>query len=219
MNVMKTLELLKMTMFCALGAFAVTSCDDDDNQGYEIVPDAVRAAFGQQYEGVGHVEWDTERGGYLVAEFMKDGKEHEAWYTADGQWMMTEVDYGRSLQALPMAVQEGYAATSYARQQWVIDDIDEIQRPNYDTLYIIEAEKAGQPDYDLYFDLDGTLLREVQDDGGSHNDGLLPAGMPTEIQPFVGMGYAGAVVADFDKDDYGHEADVRHDGKVTEVPD
>lgn len=140
-------------------------------------------------------------------------------YTADGQWVKTEAEYGRSLQALPMAVQDGYAATSYARQQWVIDGIDEIQRQNYDTLYIIETEKAGQPGCALYFNLDGTLLREAQDDGGSHNDGLLPAGMPAEIQPFVRMGYAGAVVMGFDKDAYGYGADVRHDGKATEVPD
>lgn len=217
MNIMKTLELLKLTMFCALGAFAVTSCDDDDDKNNVRVPDVVQAAFGQQYAGVGHVEWDAERGGYLVAEFMKDGKEHEAWYTAGGQWMMTEVDYGRSLQALPRSVQDGYAATSYARQQWAIDDIDEIQRPDYDIFYKIEVEKTGQPDYDLYFDLNGTLFREVRDNGGNNNDGLLPVEIPAEIQSFISTRYAGAVIVDFEKEVYGYEADVRHDGKSMEI--
>lgn len=217
MNIMKTLGLLKLTAFCVLGAFVSTSCDDDDDDNNVRVPDVVLAAFGQQYAGVGHVGWDAERGGYLVAEFMKDGKEHEAWYTADGRWMMTEVDHGRSLQALPRAVRDGYAATPYARRQWVIDDIDEIQRPSYDTFYKIEVEKAGQPDYDLYFDLNGTLFRDVPDNGGDDNDGLLPAGIPAEIQSFIGMRYAGAVIVDFEKEAYGYEADVRHGGKSMEI--
>lgn len=93
---------------------------------------------------------------YIVAEFRDGGLDHDAWFTPGGEWVMTEVDYARNLHDLPRAVQDGYAATRYAQDGWTVDDIDEIQRPAYETVYIIKVEKGGQPDHDLYFDLNGT---------------------------------------------------------------
>jgi len=158
-----------------------------------------------------------EANGYLVAEFIKDSKEHDAWYMGDGTWMMTEVDHGRDLTALPQAVQDGYALTVYAQQQWTVDDIDEIQRKGYETIYKIEVEKAGQPDHDLYFDIAGTLFRDVQDQDDDRNEGLLPGQMPAEIQAYVDANYAGAMVVDFEKERNGYELDIRHGGKSIEI--
>ena len=214
---MRTLEFLKLAMICAFGVLVTTSCSDDDDDKNVQVPDVVQAAFSQKYAGVQHVEWEIEAGGYLVAEFMKDNKEHDVWYTGDGTWMMTEVDHGRDLTALPAAVQEGYAATVYAQQQWTVDDIDEIQRNGYETIYKIEVEKAGQPDHDLYFDAAGTLFRDVQDQDDDRNEGLLPNRMPTEIQAFVDANYAGAVIVDFEKERNGYELDIRYNGKSIEI--
>lgn len=217
MIIMKTLNLLKWTMVCALGVFVTTSCDDDDDDFRGNVPSAVQEAFDQKYSGVGRVEWDMEQGGYLVAEFMKDGREHDAWFTAGGEWVMTEIDYGRDLQALPQAVQDGYAVTTYALQNWSVDDIDEIQRPAYDNVYIIEVEQGGRPDYSLYFDINGTLIREVEeDDGGTHDD-MINNSMPLEIQQFINTQYPGATVVDIDIERGGYEIDVRHDGLSKEI--
>lgn len=198
---------------------AFTSCDDDDNDDYARVPDAVTAAFSHQYGNPGYVEWDSERGGYYVAEFRKDGRDHEAWYTQAGLWAMTEVDYGRSLADLPQAVQSGYAATAYALDAWTVDDIDEIQRPDYETVYKIEVEKRGQDDHDLYFDLGGTLYRDVEGSGsGSGNGGMIQQGMPAEVKAYVDSAFAGAAVVDFDIEDNGMiEVDLRHGGKSVEV--
>lgn len=214
---MRTFELIKLAMICAFGVLTTTSCSDDDDDKNVQVPDVVQAAFSQKYAGVQHVEWEVEAGGYLVAEFMKDNKEHDVWYTGDGTWMMTEVDHGRDLTALPPAVQEGYAATVYAQQQWTVDDIDEIQRNGYETIYKIEVEKAGQPDHDLYFDAAGTLFRDVQDQDDDRNEGLLPNRIPTEIQAFVDANYAGAVIVDFEKERNGYELDIRYNGKSIEI--
>lgn len=214
---MKTIGLLKWTMACALGALVVTSCGDDDNDGRVPVPDVVQSAFDTMYGNVGYVEWDREQGGYLVAEFRKDGKDHDAWFDGNGSWLMTEIDHGRNLDALPRAVVDGYNATAYAQAQWRIDDIDEIQRPAFDTFYIIEVEKAGQPDYDLYFDLNGTLFRELQGDGGGHHGDMAGNGLPDAVRSFIEANYAGATVVDFDRERNGYEVDIRHDGKSKEL--
>lgn len=216
---MKKWKWIGMAMACAVGMVAFTSCDDDDNDDYARVPDAVTAAFSHQYGNPGYVEWDSERGGYYVAEFRKDGRDHEAWYTQAGLWAMTEVDYGRSLVDLPQAVQSGYAATAYALDAWTVDDIDEIQRPDYETVYKIEVEKRGQADHDLYFDLGGTLYRDVEGSGsGSGNGGMIQQGMPAEVKAYVDSAFAGAAVVDFDIEDNGMiEVDLRHGGKSVEV--
>lgn len=216
---MKKWKWIGMAMACAVGMVAFTSCDDDDNDDYARVPDAVTAAFSHQYGNPGYVEWDSERGGYYVAEFRKDGRDHEAWYTQAGLWAMTEVDYGRSLADLPQAVQSGYAATAYALDAWTVDDIDEIQRPDYETVYKIEVEKRGQADHDLYFDLGGTLYRDVEGSGsGSCNGGMIQQGMPAEVKAYVDSAFAGAAVVDFDIEDNGMiEVDLRHGGKSVEV--
>lgn len=216
---MKKWKWIGMAMACAVGMVAFTSCDDDDNDDYARVPDAVTAAFSHQYGNPGYVEWDSERGGYYVAEFRKDGRDHEAWYTQAGLWAMTEVDYGRSLADLPQAVQSGYAATAYALDAWTVDDIDEIQRPDYETVYKIEVEKRGQADHDLYFDLGGTLYRDVEGSGsGSGNGGMIQQGMPADVKAYVDSAFAGAAVVDFDIEDNGMiEVDLRHGGKSVEV--
>lgn len=216
---MKKWKWIGMAMACAVGMVAFTSCDDDDNDDYARVPDAVTAAFSHQYGNPGYVEWDSERGGYYVAEFRKDGRDHEAWYTHAGLWAMTEVDYGRSLADLPQAVQSGYAATAYALDAWTVDDIDGIQRPDYETVYKIEVEKRGQADHDLYFDLGGTLYRDVEGSGsGSGNGGMIQQGMPAEVKAYVDSAFAGAAVVDFDIEDNGMiEVDLRHGGKSVEV--
>lgn len=213
---MKTKELMKWMMACAFGVFALTSCSDDDDAPVNV-PDAVTRAFSEKYTGVGRVEWDREKGGYLVAEFWKDGKEHEAWFDANGEWFMTEVDHGRNLANLPQAVQDGYNATRYKTENWTIDDIDEIQRKGYDTFYIIEVEKRGERDTDLYFDLNGTLFREVQDGGGGSHGDLVNNQIPAEIQSFIDQAYPGARVVDFDREYSGYEVDIIHDGKSKEL--
>ena len=212
---MKTTELTKWMMVCALGVFSMTSCSDDDDSNVNV-PENVTRAFNDKYAGVGRVEWDRERGGYLVAEFNKDGKEYDAWFTETGEWVMTEVDHGRRMENLPEAVQTGYEATTYSAENWTIDDIDEIQRPAYETFYIIEVEKKGQPDYDLYFDANGTLFREVQGEG-NYNGDLVGNQLPAEMQSFIDSEYPGARVVDFDSEHNGYEVDVIHDGKSKEI--
>ena len=161
------------------------------------------------------MEWEYERSGYIVAEFWKDNKEHDAWYTADGSWMMTEIDHGRNIDALPQAVRDGFYASAYA--QWVVDDIDEIQRPDYEAIFKIEVEQRGQQDHDLYFDTNGTLFRDVTDQDDDRNESLLPSQRPSAIEDFINGRYAGARIVDIDREQGGYEVDVIYNGKSIEL--
>ena len=57
-----------------------------------------------------------------------------------------------------------------AYADWRVDDIDKYERPG-DTFYLIEIEKGGQQDRDLFYAEDGTLLKDAVD---TNNDKILP---------------------------------------------
>ena len=192
LTTVKSIQWMRVATLCVAGMFAFTACDDDEDKF--AAPEAVQAAFSQQYSGATRVEWEYERSGYIVAEFWKDNKEHDAWYTPDGSWMMTENDHGRIIDALPQAGRDVFYASAYA--QWVVDDIDEIQRPDYEAIFKIEVEQRGQQDHDLYFDTNGTLFRDVTDQDDDRNESLLPSQKPSAIEDFINGRYAGARIVD-----------------------
>jgi hypothetical protein len=107
---------------------------------------------------VNGVEWEKNRG-YYVAEFWSNAVV-EAWFDAKGEWRMTETDMGKSLAALPEAVQKAFADSQYST--WRVDDLDKYERPA-DAFYLFEVETNGQRDRDLYFAPDGTLLKDDVD--------------------------------------------------------
>ncbi len=215
---MKTLEFWKIAFVCAISAIFTISCsDDDDDLTADQVPTAVLTAFTQEYNDVNNVEWDMENGSYIVAEFVKNGNEYDVWYTSDGTCVMTEIDHDIDISALPQEVQDGYAATTYAQQGWTIDDIDEISRLGYETIYKIEIEKNGQPDHDLYFDLNGTLYRDVEDQDDDRNEGLIQSTMSTDIQTYIDTYYPGATIVDYEKEYNGYEVDIRYNGQSIEI--
>ena len=67
-----------------------TGCDDDDDRTVPV-PDAVADTFGGMYPNASDVEW-TGRNGYLIADFRDGNTDMQAWFTAGGDWRMTETD-------------------------------------------------------------------------------------------------------------------------------
>lgn len=65
-----------------------TGCDDDDDRTVPV-PDAVADTFGGMYPNASDVEW-TGRNGYLIADFRDGNTDMQAWFTAGGDWRMTE---------------------------------------------------------------------------------------------------------------------------------
>ena len=99
----------------------------------------------------------------------------------------------------------------------MVDDIDEIQRPDYEAIFKIEVEQRGQQDHDLYFDTNGTLFRDVTDQDDDRNENLLPSQKPSAIEDFINGRYAGARIVDIDREQGGYEVDVIYDGKSIEL--
>lgn len=145
--------------------FASSCSDDDDNDiPSDNIPEAVTKAFRQQYPDAKNVEW-SQNGKYYVADFDEATRftDIDAWYTAAGEWAMSENDYGKDLFLIPAAVNAGFNKTDY--RTWTVDDIDYYEFPAATRdFYVIEVETAGQPDTDLYFRPDGTLVKAVTND-------------------------------------------------------
>lgn len=150
-----------------LGAMFLTSCDKDDDLRLSEVPDAVLDSFEAKFPGAGRTEWEKKRG-YIVAEFRQDGMDTQVWYDSDGGWLMTEFDLGFNLSVLPQAVQDAVQGSQYAA--WYVEDIHRYERAN-EVFYLIEVETKGEKDRNLYYNEEGTLLKDEVD---RENDDVTP---------------------------------------------
>ncbi len=151
---------LHLLLLALCGMFVLQSCEKEDDipAGEQQV---ARNAFEAKYPTVKNAHWEMKRN-YCVAEFYENGREMEAWFTTDGTWSMTETDLGMNTTLLPEPVQAALATSAYA--SWRVDDIDLYERPDKD-FYLIEVETKGQPDHDLFFAPDGTLIKAEKDRG------------------------------------------------------
>jgi hypothetical protein len=163
--------------------FAFSSCEELMNMlPQPNVDTAVEEAFNEKYPTAYNVVWRVENG-YNVADFMLGGattraayddlngsdRMAEAWFTTQGVWRMTETDIRYA--DLPDAVKTAFEASEYA--EWRVDDVDRLDNPETETLYVIDVENAGT-ERDLYYSADGILIKNIVDDlpgGNDHYDG------------------------------------------------
>lgn len=148
------------------GMVVLQSCDDDDDNGVKV-PENLQKALRDKYPDAKHVEWET-RAGYYVADCWNNGADTDVWFSTDAVWRMTETDLGVDVNKLPVSVKNAFLAGAYAT--WSVDDIDKYEREDK-TFYLVEVEKKGQKDMDLYYSEDGDILKEVED---MPNDDVLP---------------------------------------------
>lgn len=121
-----------------------------DGNAPSRVTEEVKNAFAQKYPNTNVREWE-EKMNHFVAEFTYNNSEAEAWFTTDGTWVRTEVDYRGSLPtAVEQFINENYPTA-------IIDDVDLIEVPT-GKYYEIELEQRG--DRDIYVNIkeDGTLF-------------------------------------------------------------
>lgn len=152
--------------FVLCSVVILSACSDDDDN-LSNVPASVQTALEAKYPAVSNVEWE-KKSGYYVAEFRNNGVETEVWFDSSAVWCMTETDLRTNLTELPGLVQTAFQTGQYA--DWTVDDIDKYERPDR-IFYLIEVEKAGQQDRDLFYAEDGTLLKDEVD---TTNDEVLP---------------------------------------------
>ena len=152
----------KLFLSLAVCAAFFTSCDDDSvmNQSAEI-----ESSFSMKYPNASKVEWEKE-GIYSVAEFNIDLMEADAWFDTNAKWVMTETDI--TPQMLPEEVTKAIQTSEYAT--WRIDDVDLIERPDLENIYIVEVE-LGKIDKDLHYTAAGKFLKADSNDN-SHMEYL-----------------------------------------------
>lgn len=190
------------------GAFCLFSaCDDDDKSGY-LPDDGTIKALSDKYPDARNVSWET-KGDYAVADFITGSQEAEAWFDAQGNWMMTETDI--PYEALPAPVKTAF---QQKYKGWKVDDVDKLERSDAGTVYVIEAEQ-GETDVDLYYTAEGQLIKEVMDDdnAGTHE----PFQIPEAIKSKIAELYPDAVILEYDVDKQTIEVDILHNQAAKEV--
>lgn len=149
-------------LFAVTSTLAFQSCDNNDN--LKTVPVELQNAFANKYPGIQKVDWEQE-GGYYVADFMDGAFEASAWFDKTAKWVLTETDL--IYQSLPNAVKATFENSEYNTPTWKLDDIDRLDRPEQETIYVIEVESKTQ-DLDLLYRSDGVLIKSVVDENDRH---------------------------------------------------
>lgn len=193
------------------GALSLASCEQIDN--YKYTPgSAVTKAFEDKYPGAEPTSWENKAGLDKV-EFMNGPYEADAWFDKDGNWVMTETDIPYN--ALPQAVKDSFEASQYA--DWKVDDVDMIERPDAETMYILEVEK-GEMEVDLHYMADGILIKEVIDNDHNNNDDEhIPSVTPDSIIDMIMEMYPGAKILEVETEKNRTEVEILHENIVKEV--
>jgi len=191
-----------------MGALAFSGCNDDDDSIQ--VSAEFQSAFQALYPDVTQVSWEREAGYYYVADFWNGemNAEAEAWFDEMARWQMTitEINYN----GLPEAVKEAHAAGEYST--WRVDDVDVVERPEMETVYVLDVE-SGNLEYDLYYTGDGTLVKTVVDNGNNDPVNYIPGNVSSTINEFIAATYPSARIVEIDRKNTAIEVDII-DGNV-----
>lgn len=204
---MKTKLLLLAALF--LG-FVLQSCNDDDNNG-TANNTAVENEFATRYPGASRIDWEV-KGNYYVADFWLNNQESEAWFSWDGNWYYTETDI--LFEQLPEAIKTAFGQSEYTT--WHIDDVDVLDRKDMEVIYVVEVEQGNQ-EYDLYYSVDGMLIKAIHDSNNSNNGNYLPTSLPESVSRYISTTYPNAKTLEIEAENGYYEVDILDGGKHLEL--
>ena len=120
------------------------------------IPATVTDAFAVRYPHATHVEW-RDKLQYFQASFLLNGASISANFTSGGEWQNSErvLNY----EQLPEEVKDGFQKSRYS--DWQKNYFAEIQELGKPLQYRVSVQKSGLHKKNLYFDANGTLLKEV----------------------------------------------------------
>ena len=144
---MKKLTLLACSLFLfAASGFAQTN----------DAPATVQNSFKAKYGNVQVKDWDWEDDEEMYeAEFKMNGKEYEAYFTADGTWMKTKAELKK--EELPAGVSSALNSGQY--KAWNMGDRMEMDTPE-GKMYKVKVENKDQTMY-LKYDANGKLVETM----------------------------------------------------------
>lgn len=202
------MKLKFLLLAVILGSLSLFACSDDD----DYTPDqTVKDAFEAKYPTATRVSWE-KKGNYRVAEFWLNNQETHAWFDNSGEWYMSKTEL-KTINALPAKVQEEFRKSEYAN--WKVDDVDYVERPGSEPVYIIEVEQ-GKQEIDLYYSQEGILIKTVVDDDSEPEDHLTNT-LPASVKDFITTNYPGARIIEYEIERGNLEVDIIDENKGKEV--
>jgi hypothetical protein len=136
--------------------FFFFSCVSMSRAQQKKIPVAVTDAFAVRYPHADKVAW-TDKAQYFQASFVLNGARISANFSPQGEWKHSErlLNYDQ----LPGEVRDGFQKSKYAG--WQKNSITEIQELGKPLQYRVNVQKAGSQKMNLYFDVNGKLLKEA----------------------------------------------------------
>ena len=119
------------------------------------IPAEVTNAFSEKYDDAKNVEWKDNLTAF-VASFERKGDKYEAKFNKKGEWQSTEKEL--EISDLPRKVNDGFEKSKYA--DWQKNSVYEIQDLGKPLEYRVNVHKSGIQKKNLYFDINGKLLKE-----------------------------------------------------------
>lgn len=138
------------------------------SENHPVIPQATLSSFSARYPGETVQQWKPVKNGY-TAKFVRDGKKHVAYFSAEGDWVKTErkIKWTRNL---PASVKKGWEKTGYAH--WYVEKMHEVNSPG-EQVYVMSvnntptlpAERHSFSEaHKLYFNTSGDLIkREISE--------------------------------------------------------
>lgn len=180
---------------------------------------AVKAAFAVQFPTATNVSWNNVQD-FEVAKFMLTSTTKStasgshscaAWYSGNGKWQMTEVDY--TFEQLSDTVKKAFTASDYGDGTWSIVKVVKLTKNDGTDFFKIEVSKSGVNSHLLYFKADGTLAKDKELKSDYSDCDNYPTAAPAEIQAYITATYPSAVVKDVMKGKWGYWVEIQ-DGTV-----
>ena len=120
------------------------------------IPADVTDAFAARYPHATKVEW-KDKMHYFEASFVLNGSTITANFSSGGEWEGSERVL--NFDELPDEVKDGFQKSKYAdRQKNAVYELQELGKP---LQYRISVQKSGIQKKNLYFDVNGKLLKEA----------------------------------------------------------
>lgn len=129
--------------------------DSDNHNGYQpsVIPNNVKDLIAEMYPGAVILEIENEKGGKEV-DILHNNIHKEVLFDANNNWVYTTWEIRQN--DVPGNVMEVLNNSAYASYR--IDDIDVIEKPDSDLLYVFELEQ-GKKEIRLTITAAGTIVQ------------------------------------------------------------
>lgn len=178
------------------------------------ISDKIQNNINSNYKGAKIYDIDYEDA-YTEVNIIYEGFKKELTYSLNGDWAMTETEINYSL--LPETIKTSFNQSQYST--WETDDIYLLQRSGLESVYVIEVEK-GDLEYNLYFSMDGTLLKgNNQNTGSINNNNQINSvnSLSEKINSYINTNHTGARIYDIDYEKTFTEVDIIENGVSKEL--